>query len=258
MALVVAPISGALSDRSQHRRGRRRLFLIAGVLGTCVGLLLLLPFGPGASLWLYAAAFIFLQFWWNWVAGAYAGLIPDVMAEHEQGRASAWLNILSVAGTVAGNVVVVATYKAGNPSGTIAAFVTLNIAILVVMLRYVREPQPATQRSAFVLGEFLRLFYVDPCVHANFYWVLVTRLLGNMGIWSVNTRSWVRMESGRMPPAAKPVSDREIRRIMNPGATTGRSIATMNTATEASRTRRMERLMVSQHPGITPIGSQAL
>ena len=187
VALVVAPISGALSDRSQHRRGRRRLFLIAGVLGSCVGLSLLLPFGPGASLWLYAAAFIFLQFWWNWVAGAYAGLIPDVMAEHEQGRASAWLNILSVAGTVAGNVVVVATYKTGNPSGTIAAFVTLNIATLVVMLRYVREPQPATQRSAFVLGEFLRLFYVDPCVHANFYWVLVTRLLGNMGIWSVFT-----------------------------------------------------------------------
>jgi hypothetical protein len=66
------------------------------------------------------------------------------------------------------------------------------------------------------------------------------------------------MESGRMPPAAKPVSAREIRRIMNPGATTGRSIATMNTATEASRTRRMERPMESQHPRITPIGSQAL
>jgi MFS family permease len=31
VALVVAPISGALSDRSQHPRGRRRLFLIAGV-----------------------------------------------------------------------------------------------------------------------------------------------------------------------------------------------------------------------------------
>ena len=35
--------------------------------------------------------------------------------------------------------------------------------------------------------EFLRQFYVDPRAHANFYWVLVTRLLGNMGIWSVFT-----------------------------------------------------------------------
>jgi MFS family permease len=61
VALVVAPISGALSDRSQHPRGRRRLFLVAGVLGSSFGLLLLLPFGPGATLWLYAAAFIFLQ-----------------------------------------------------------------------------------------------------------------------------------------------------------------------------------------------------
>jgi MFS family permease len=187
VALVVAPISGALSDRSQHPRGRRRLFLIAGVLGSCFGLLLLLPFGPGASLWLYAAAFLFLQFWWNWVAGAYAGLIPDVVAEHEQGRASAWLNIMTVAGAVVGNVVVVATYRTGHPSGTIAAFVALNIAVLVVMLRHVREPQPTATRSAFVLGEFLRVFYVDPRAHSNFYWVLVTRLLGNMGVWSVFT-----------------------------------------------------------------------
>jgi MFS family permease len=187
VALIVAPLSGALSDRSRHRRGRRRLFMISGVLGSCVGLLLLLPFGPGANLWLYTAAFVFLQFWWNWVAGAYAGLIPDVMAEHEQGRASAWLNILSVAGTVAGNVVVVATYKTGHPSGTIAIFVILNIAILTVMLRHVHEPQPATQRSAFILREFLCQFYVDPRAHVNFYWVIVTRLLGNMGIWSVFT-----------------------------------------------------------------------
>lgn len=187
VALIVAPISGALSDRSQHSRGRRRLFLIGGTLGSSFGLFLLLPFGPGASLWLYAAAFIFLQLWWNWVAGAYAGLIPDVMADHEQGRASAWLNIMTVAGAVAGNVVVVATYQTGHPSDTIAIFVALNIAVLVVMLRYVREPQPSPPRSAFVLGEFLRMFYVDPRVHSNFYWVLVTRLLANMGVWSVLT-----------------------------------------------------------------------
>jgi hypothetical protein len=55
------------------------------------------------------------------------------------------------------------------------------------MLRHVHEPQPATQRSAFILREFLCQFYVDPRAHVNFYWVIVTRLLGNMGIWSVFT-----------------------------------------------------------------------
>ena len=43
--------------------------------------------------------------------------LSRVIADHEQGRASAWLNILSVAGTVAGNVVVVATYKTGRLPG---------------------------------------------------------------------------------------------------------------------------------------------
>jgi Na+/melibiose symporter-like transporter len=187
VALVVAPISGALSDRSRNPRGRRRLFLIVGILGSCFGLLLLLPFGSGASLWLYAAVFMSLQFWWNWIAGAYAGLIPDVTAEKEQGRASAWLNIMTVAGAGAGNVLIVATYKTGHPFGPIAAFVALNITVLLVMLIHVREPEPATPCSAFVLGEFLREFYVDPRVHSNFYWVLVTRLLVNMGVWSVFT-----------------------------------------------------------------------
>ena len=99
--------------------------MIAGVPRQLHWPLAAASFRPRRKPRLYAAAFIFLQFWWNWVAGAYAGLIPDVMVEHEQGRASAWLNILSVAGTVAGNVVVVATYKTGHPSGTTSAFVAL-------------------------------------------------------------------------------------------------------------------------------------
>ena len=59
VALIVAPISGARIGRNIRAD---ELFLIVGVLGSCFGLLLLILFGPGASLWLYAAAFIFLSF----------------------------------------------------------------------------------------------------------------------------------------------------------------------------------------------------
>src|SRR3981189_1478132 len=38
VALIMAPLAGALSDRVRSPRGRRRPFLISGIVGTCVGL----------------------------------------------------------------------------------------------------------------------------------------------------------------------------------------------------------------------------
>jgi MFS family permease len=102
IALVLAPVAGSLSDRLRSASGRRRPFLIAGMAGTCAGLALLIPFGAGTSILLYAIAFLNLQFCWNWVCGPYAGLIPDVVPERDQASASAWMNIMSVLGTMAG------------------------------------------------------------------------------------------------------------------------------------------------------------
>ncbi len=36
MALIMAPLAGALSDRARGMKGRRRPFLITGMIGTCV------------------------------------------------------------------------------------------------------------------------------------------------------------------------------------------------------------------------------
>jgi MFS family permease len=103
MALVMAPVAGALSDRVRHAKGRRRPFLMAGMIGTCIALALLVPFGPGSNILLYALAILNLQFWWNWACGPYAGLIPDVVPPTAQASASAWMNIMSILGTFTGN-----------------------------------------------------------------------------------------------------------------------------------------------------------
>ena len=116
VALVVTPLAGALSDRARNPRGRRRSFLIAGVVGSCVSLMLMAPFGPGSSLLVYTVAFLNLTFWWNWLAGAYAGLIPDVVPEPEQGVASALVNIMTAIGTCIGNLLVAILYAPHHPT----------------------------------------------------------------------------------------------------------------------------------------------
>lgn len=187
IALVLAPVAGSLSDRLRSARGRRRPFLIAGMAGTCLGLALLIPFGPGSSILLYAITFLNLQFWWNWTCGPYAGLIPDVVPERDQASASAWMNIMSVLGTMAGNGIAFALYVHGHPGPAIIALIILNLACLLLTLKGVREPPAPGAHRAFELGSFLRSFWLTPNAHRNFYWVLVTRLFANMGVWSVLT-----------------------------------------------------------------------
>jgi MFS family permease len=185
MALVMAPLAGALSDRVRNAKGRRRPFLVTGMAGTCVGLALLVPFGAGSSILLYALAILNLQFWWNWACGPYAGLIPDVVPAEDQASASAWMNVMSILGTFTGNGIAVALYSRGHPAAAITGLVFINLICLAVTLRQVGEPAAPGDARPFALGAFLRSFWLPPAMHRNFYRVLVTRLFANLGVWSM-------------------------------------------------------------------------
>lgn len=195
VALVITPVAGALSDRLRTARGRRRPFLVSGIAAASIALALLVPFGPGSSILLYALAILNLQFWWNWAAGPYAGLIPDAVPAAAQSTASGWMNAMSIVGTILGNALVAALYRPGRMLPVIAAFVALNLTCLALTLRGVREPIAVGAGRPFDLRGFVRSFYLEPRTHRNFYWVLLTRLLANMGIWSVFTFLLFYLES---------------------------------------------------------------
>jgi Na+/melibiose symporter-like transporter len=187
MALVMAPIAGALSDRVRNAKGRRRPFLVIGIIGSCVGMALLVPFGPGSSIFLYALAILNLQFWWNWACGPYAGLIPDVVPGARQASASAWMNIMSILGTFTGNGIAVALYTHGHPAAAVSGLIAINLVCLAVTVVRVHEAPSAGAADPFRLGAFVRSFWLPPAMHRNFYRVLVTRLFANLGVWSVMT-----------------------------------------------------------------------
>ncbi len=187
VALVVSPIAGALSDRCRSTKGRRRPYLIVGALGTAFALLRLASFSHRGSLVTYSLAFLHLQFWWNWVAGPYAGLVPDVVPESERNRASAWLNVMTVLGIVCGNVLLLLLYSPHRLYPVVATFIAVTFVCLWLTLRGAREPVARAPRDRFDIRAFARSFYLDPRVHRNFYWVLVTRLFSNLGVWSIST-----------------------------------------------------------------------
>jgi MFS family permease len=185
VALVISPLAGALSDRRRAPGVRRRPFLVLGVLCSSVALASMVPFGRGSSLLLYALAFLNLQFWWNWAAGPYAGLIPDLVPEGARSTASAWMNVMSVLGAIVGNLALVPLFRPERPAAALATLAAIGLVVLALTLARVRERPVAGPTPPFDMIEFLGSFWLSPRQHSNFYWVLATRLFVNMGVWSI-------------------------------------------------------------------------
>ena len=104
MAMAVQPMAGMLSDRSTHRAGRRRPFIVAGTLLNVLFLFIIgasplfmgstldgffqSAFGVTAAYGVLLTGIVLLQISSNVAHGAVQGLIPDLVPENQRGRAS--------------------------------------------------------------------------------------------------------------------------------------------------------------------------
>lgn len=134
----------------------------------------------------YGLAYLHLQFWWNWAAGPYAGLIPDVVPARQQSAAVGWLNALGTLGMILGNLLTATFFRPpGHAGQVIGLFIALDLLGLPVTLAGAREPSSSRTVPQGGSRAFLRSFRISPRQHPAFYLVLVTRLLTNMGSWSI-------------------------------------------------------------------------
>jgi MFS family permease len=184
-SLVLTPVAGALSDRSRSRWGRRHPFLLAGTLLNVVCLVAMARADDASELAFFVLAYLGVQLGSNWAGGPYAALIPDVVPAAHRGVASGWMALMSTLGTLAGVLVAGQLTHSGAylPVAAIIA-ATLLVAAVVTVLG-VREPRADSIAPPTSLGEAVRSFLPDRRAHRDFYWVLGTRCLVGMGIYSV-------------------------------------------------------------------------
>jgi Na+/melibiose symporter-like transporter len=184
-SLLVTPLAGALSDRSRSRFGRRRPFILVGTLINLASLLLIAGLGRGGSLWLFLLWYVGIQFGSNWAGGPYAGLIPDVVPKAQRGTASGWMAVMTALG-VLGGALSAGQLARGGSYWPIYLLITALLAVMLALtLLGVRERPAPGEEAPFDARTFLRTFLPDPRAHRDFYWVLITRALVQMGIYSV-------------------------------------------------------------------------
>jgi|GEM_PF-297232 len=102
IAMLVQPLSGAISDRSSHKMGRRRPFIIFGTTG---GIVALGVVALANNWWMLLLGYCMLQFFDNTSQGAYQGLMPDTVPDEKRGRASGALALAQLGGTLVGAVI---------------------------------------------------------------------------------------------------------------------------------------------------------
>ena len=161
IAMIVQPLSGALSDRWQSRFGRRRPLLLAATIMSCLFLALL--GWSGGLLWL-CIGYLGLQISSNTAQGPLQGLLRDRVPPAQLGTASSikiFFDLLSLvaAGLVAGNLLETGTR---GPSVVILVILGLVVVSAAITILFSAEaparpaPQvmqgPAPQPSALAEG----------------------------------------------------------------------------------------------------------
>jgi MFS family permease len=180
-ALITFPLTGALSDRTTSRFGRRRPWIFAGVLVFAISLVVLslqtTIVGVGV-------------FWSTSIIGfciasaAITATLSDQVPVNQRGFVSGWISAPQAIGTILGLVLVTTIWA--SVSAEQAFGYPLVAALLVVLaipfiLTLPDQQLRKDQLPRGGLGTVLQGLWINPIKHPDFGWTLLGRILVNLG-----------------------------------------------------------------------------
>lgn len=184
-AFVANPIAGALSDRTTSRFGMRRPWLLFGVLGGTVGLVVL---ALASSIWMVVLGWAIAQAAFNAAQSALQALLPDQVDEAKRAKVSGWLGIAQNASPLVGIALATVFAAAGIATAWSilipAAIGLIGVLVLVAVLK--DRKLTKSEATPFALGAFVKGFWVSPRRHPDFGWAFAGRFLMLLGFAAYN------------------------------------------------------------------------
>ncbi len=179
IAMIVQPIIGRISDNSRFAWGRRRPFILTGIL-------LAIFLVPGIGFWeSYTVIFInwcLLQAATNTAQTSYQSFIPDLVPENKKGTASGIKAMLDYTGSfVVIRVVAIFMDRYVPGEGQFWLWVTLGILALFIFIPMlitvvaVKETTSTGNTASTSFFSILKSFQIDMKKDRDFIWFLVSR-----------------------------------------------------------------------------------
>jgi MFS family permease len=176
-AIVAYPMTGALSDRTTSRFGRRRPWIFAGALVFALSLLVLglQSTMVGIGIFWSTALIGFCM-----LSAALTATISDQVPINQRGFVSGWVSAPQAVGTILG-ILLVTTLALATFVGYAAMAVLLLVTVAPFLLLTKDAVLPASERPAFSASILLAGFWVSPRKYPDFGWTLLSRILVNLG-----------------------------------------------------------------------------
>lgn len=175
-AIVAFPVTGAFSDRTTSRFGRRRPWIAAGALVFALSLLLLgvqsTMVGIGVFWCLALIGFCVLT-------AALTATISDQVPVDQRGYVSGWLSAPQAVGIIAGILLVTMLSL-----GTFLGYAAMAVLLLVLVIPFLFIPDAVLsreQRTPWSLPAMIDSLWISPRRYPDFGWTLLSRVLVNFG-----------------------------------------------------------------------------
>jgi Na+/melibiose symporter-like transporter len=205
IAVIVQPLSGALSDGWRSRWGRRRPLITLGTLFDVLFLVMLGYAGRVSTgstqglIWLFIG-YLGLQLSSNIAHGPAQGLMPDVVPAEQLPQASGWKIFIDMGS--AAIAVVVTGILLGSKAEYAELVMWLTVAVLFVMTAITifgtkekssrRESGvqrlrslPADPQSRETLESLLSSFRIDFRANLPYWWLIAQRFVFLLGIYGI-------------------------------------------------------------------------
>ena len=176
-ALVAYPLTGALSDRTTSRFGRRRPWILGGALVFAISLAILGLQGT----------YVGLGVWWSLaltgfcvMTAALTATISDQVPVAQRGFVSGWVSAPQAIGTVLGLMLLIFVF-----TSQVLGYIALAVLLLILVVPFLLVTKDAVltreQRPRFDALAILRGMWISPRKHPDFAWTLTSRILINIG-----------------------------------------------------------------------------
>lgn len=184
LAMLIQPISGALSDQWRSRMGRRRPLAILGTLLDFVFLALLAWSG---NIIVVIIGYIGLQVASNIAHGPMQGLIPDLAPDEQLGAASGVKNLMDMLGLIIASLAAGRLLSPGDRYPTVIMMVVMAVLLATSLATFFLTKEKPTDQSS---GNSNRLslkgfFRVDLLGNRNYFRLITSRFLFLIGIYGV-------------------------------------------------------------------------
>lgn len=176
-ALVAYPLTGALSDRTTSRFGRRRPWILGGALVFAISLAILGLQGT----------YVGLGVWWSLaltgfcvMTAALTATISDQVPVAQRGFVSGWVSAPQAIGTVLGLMLLIFVF-----TSQVLGYIALAVLLLILVVPFLLVTKDAVltreQRPRFDALAIARGMWISPRKHPDFAWTLTSRILINIG-----------------------------------------------------------------------------